>query len=66
MVLTGIISTGEASDLRRLIMDCKVGMAGFPDEILQKRDADLLAELRHFSDSSKKYNYLLRIMTLFS
>jgi starch synthase len=66
MLLTGMISTGEASDLRRLIMDHKVIVADVFNEILLKKDAELLAELRHFSDRSKKYNCLLDVATLFS
>lgn len=66
IVLTGMISTGEASDLRRLVMDQVVGMADASNDILQKNDAELLAELRHFSDRSKKYKCLLDVGTLFS
>lgn len=54
MVLTGMISTGEASDLRRLVMDQVVGVADVSNDILRKNDAELLAELRPFSDRSKK------------
>lgn len=57
MLLTGMISTGEASDLRRLIMDHKVIVADVFNEILLKKDAELLAELRHFSDRSKKSGF---------
>lgn len=37
MLLTGMISTGEASDLRRLIMDHKVIVADVFNEILLKK-----------------------------
>ncbi|XP_059435939.1 probable starch synthase 4, chloroplastic/amyloplastic isoform X1 [Corylus avellana] len=57
LVLTGMISTGEASDLRRLVMDQVVGVADASNDILQKNDAELLAELRHFSDRSKKTGF---------
>jgi starch synthase len=66
MVLTGMISTRETSDLRRLVMDHVVGVADVSNGILQKNDAELLAELRHFSDRSKKYKCLLDVGTLFS
>lgn len=58
MVLTGKISTGEASNLRRLVMDHKVGIADFFTDIMQKKDVALLAELRQFSDKRKKYDCL--------
>lgn len=57
MVLTGMISTGEASDLRRLVMDQVVGVADVSNDILRKNDAELLAELRPFSDRSKKTGF---------
>lgn len=47
-------------------MDQVVGMADASNDILQKNDAELLAELRHFSDRSKKYKCLLDVGTLFS
>ncbi|XP_048500591.1 probable starch synthase 4, chloroplastic/amyloplastic isoform X4 [Beta vulgaris subsp. vulgaris] len=57
MVLTGLIDGGDASDLRRLVMDSKVS---FPDDVvplLQKRDAELLAELRRLSRQSKRSGF---------
>lgn len=54
MVLTGMIDTGEASDLRTSILDSKVSVADDFSDIHHKRDAELLAELRHVSDKSKK------------
>ncbi|XP_030974392.1 glycogen synthase isoform X4 [Quercus lobata] len=57
MVLSGMISAGEASDFRRLIMDHKVIVADAFNEILQKKDAELLAELLQFSDRSKKSGF---------
>ena len=54
MVFTGLINTGEASDLRKLVLDYKVSVADVFTDTLQKRDAELLAELRHFSNGSKK------------
>lgn len=57
MVLTGIISAGEASDLRRLIMDHMVGVADVSNDIIQKKDAELLAELRNISDRRKKTSF---------
>ncbi|XVE86918.1 hypothetical protein DITRI_Ditri18aG0074200 [Diplodiscus trichospermus] len=57
MVLAGIVSTSEASDLRRMVMDSKVSVADLFSDMLQKRDAELLAELRHFSEGSKKKGF---------
>ena len=57
MVLSSMISAGEASDFRRLVMDHKVIVADAFNEILQKKDAELLAELLHFSDRSKKSGF---------
>ncbi|XP_042508713.1 probable starch synthase 4, chloroplastic/amyloplastic isoform X1 [Macadamia integrifolia] len=54
MVLTGLISTVEASDLRRVVMDDKVIVGDVFCCIEQKRDAELLAELRQWSDKSKR------------
>lgn len=54
MVLGGMISPAEATDLRRMVMDSKVSVANVFSDMPQKRDAELLAELRHFSEGSKK------------
>lgn len=54
MVLTGMISTGEAAGLRKMILDSKVSVADDFSDIHHKNDAALLAELRHFSDICKK------------
>lgn len=54
MVLTRMIAAGEASDLRRLVMDHKVSLAEVFDGTLQKTDAELLAELRHFFARSRR------------
>ncbi|KAK3026759.1 hypothetical protein RJ639_040298 [Escallonia herrerae] len=53
MVLTGMIGTSEACDLRRLVMECKVSAADYFSNILHKRDAELLAEFRHISSKSE-------------
>ncbi|XP_031263716.1 probable starch synthase 4, chloroplastic/amyloplastic isoform X2 [Pistacia vera] len=57
MVLTGLINTGEASDLRNLVLDSKVRVADVFSDILQKNDAELLAEFQHFLNESKKNAY---------
>lgn len=54
MVLTGLINTGEASDLRNLVLDSKVSVADVFSNVLQKSDAELLAEFRYLSVESKK------------
>ncbi|XP_024036699.1 probable starch synthase 4, chloroplastic/amyloplastic isoform X2 [Citrus clementina] len=55
MVLTGMINSGEASNLRKLVFDYKVSVADLFADILPEGDADLLAELRRFGSGSKKY-----------
>ncbi|XP_059642436.1 probable starch synthase 4, chloroplastic/amyloplastic isoform X2 [Cornus florida] len=54
MILTGVIGTGEASDLRRLVMDSKVSVADDFSYILPKSDFELLAKLRNFSEKCKQ------------
>ncbi|XP_024027043.1 probable starch synthase 4, chloroplastic/amyloplastic [Morus notabilis] len=54
MALTGVITTREASDLRRLIMDHRVSVDEVFIDTEQKNDVEFLAELQHFSDRSKK------------
>ncbi|KAF4349892.1 hypothetical protein F8388_005123 [Cannabis sativa] len=64
MVLTGMISTDEASDLRRLIMDHKESIDDLLVDTLQKKDVEFLAALRHFSDRRKKNGfYIVHICT---
>ncbi|XP_062005462.1 probable starch synthase 4, chloroplastic/amyloplastic isoform X2 [Rosa rugosa] len=58
MVLSRMIAAGEASDLRRLVMDHKMSLAEVFDGTLQKTDAELLAELRHFFARSRRYSSL--------
>lgn len=53
MVLTGMINSGEASNLRKLVFDYKVSVADLFADILPEGDADLLAELRRFGSGSK-------------
>ncbi|XP_011657923.1 probable starch synthase 4, chloroplastic/amyloplastic isoform X3 [Cucumis sativus] len=57
MVLTGMISSEEASKMRRLVMDHKVSIVDAFTDILQKKDAEVLAELRQFSYRSKKSGF---------
>lgn len=54
MVLTGMINSEEVSKMRRLVMDHKVSIVDAFTDILQKKDAEVLAELRQFSYRSKK------------
>ncbi|KAI9125189.1 hypothetical protein K1719_003805 [Acacia pycnantha] len=54
MVLTNVISPGEASDLRRLVIKHKLSVADIFTDIPGKRDSELLEELRELSDISKK------------
>ncbi|XP_022740360.1 probable starch synthase 4, chloroplastic/amyloplastic isoform X2 [Durio zibethinus] len=57
LVLGEMISIAEASDLRRIVIDRKVSVADLFSDMLEKRDAELLAELRHFSEGSRKKGY---------
>ncbi|KAL6222772.1 hypothetical protein ACLB2K_006163 [Fragaria x ananassa] len=57
MVLTGMIAAGEASDLRRLVMDHKESLAEVFNGTLQKTEGQLLAELRHFYARSRRNGF---------
>ncbi|TYG75526.1 hypothetical protein ES288_D03G038000v1 [Gossypium darwinii] len=57
MVLGGMVSTEEASKLRRMVIDSKVSLVDVFSGLLQQRDAELLAELRLFSEGSKRKGY---------
>ncbi|KAM2661423.1 hypothetical protein EV2_023737 [Malus domestica] len=52
MVLNGRVTTVEASDLRRLVMDNKFSLPEVFNDTLQKGDTEILAELRHFSTTT--------------
>lgn len=54
MVLMGMVTIGEASNLRRLVMDHKVSVAEVFNDTLQKSDAEILAELRHFLERNQR------------
>ncbi|KAH9712529.1 glyco-transf 5 domain-containing protein [Citrus sinensis] len=53
----GMINSGEASNLRKLVFDYKVSVADLFADILPEGDADLLAELRRFGSGSKKNGF---------
>ncbi|KAL0377970.1 UNVERIFIED_CONTAM: putative starch synthase 4, chloroplastic/amyloplastic [Sesamum radiatum] len=57
LVLNGVISSMEASDLRRLIIDARGSSADDLYGLNCKNDAEFLAELHHFSKNSKKVVY---------
>ncbi|TKY70003.1 starch synthase 4 [Spatholobus suberectus] len=57
MVLSSMVSPGEASELRSLVMNHKVSLADIFNIISRKRDTELLGELRHFSDEHKKNGF---------
>ncbi|KAK7252473.1 hypothetical protein RIF29_36435 [Crotalaria pallida] len=64
MVLSSMISPVEASELRRLVINHKVSVADVFDVISDKRDSELLRELRHFSNERKKNGfYIVHICT---
>ncbi|XP_050205429.1 probable starch synthase 4, chloroplastic/amyloplastic [Mercurialis annua] len=54
MVLMGMITASEASNLRNAVMDYKFSVADLLFDNEQKSDTELLAELRQFSHGSKK------------
>lgn len=54
MVLAGTIGNNEAFDLRRLVMESRMSVADSFSEIKHKKDAELLSELRHYFDRSRK------------
>lgn len=53
LVLTGMIGSNEASDLRRLVMNSRGSLSDDLCDIVTMNDAELLAELCHFSQKSK-------------
>ncbi|GMH25275.1 hypothetical protein Nepgr_027118 [Nepenthes gracilis] len=57
MVLTGLIGSEDASYLRSLVMDRKVGIADALSPLLQKTDTELLGELCHLSEQSKRSGF---------
>lgn len=57
MVLTGIIGGREASHFRKLLMDSRGGVADDFYDTIYKKDAELLAKLRHFSVKGKKKGF---------
>ncbi|KAK7273976.1 hypothetical protein RIF29_15045 [Crotalaria pallida] len=64
MVLSSMISPIEASELRSLVINHKVSVADVFDVISDKRDSELLGELRHFSNGRKKNGfYIVHICT---
>lgn len=57
MVYTGMIDTRDAPDLRKLVIDSKVSLRNAFIPLLQKRDAELLAELRLLLEQSKRSGF---------
>lgn len=53
LVINGVIGSTEASALRRLVIDSRVGFTDDVYDIILKNDAEFLAELRHFSKTTK-------------
>jgi len=54
MVLSGMISLGEAYELRSLVINHKVSLVDVFNIVSRKKDPELLGELRHFSHGHKK------------
>ncbi|XP_024461576.2 probable starch synthase 4, chloroplastic/amyloplastic isoform X3 [Populus trichocarpa] len=64
MVLTGLIDSAEASGMRKAVMGNKFSVALVFFDIRQKTDAELLAQLRHFSVGSRKNGFhIIQICT---
>lgn len=64
MVLTGILDTREASGFRGLLTDTKLSVADYLSNMMSKSDAEVLAELRHFSNKRKmKCFHIIHICT---
>ncbi|XP_047159652.1 probable starch synthase 4, chloroplastic/amyloplastic isoform X2 [Vigna umbellata] len=57
MVLSSMISPGEASELRSLVINHKVSLADVFNIISRKKDPELLGQLRHFSHGHKKNGF---------
>ncbi|KAL2348961.1 hypothetical protein Fmac_002961 [Flemingia macrophylla] len=57
MVLSNIISPREASELRSFVMNHRVSVADVFNTISQKKDPELLGELRHFSNGHKRNGF---------
>lgn len=53
MVLTEILDTREASGFRSLVIDTTLNVADYFSDIMSKSDAEILAQLRHFSNKTK-------------
>lgn len=54
LVFTGMINTSEACDLRKAVMGSKFSVTDVFFDVRQKTDSELLVELRHFTDGSRK------------
>ncbi|GJZ81226.1 probable starch synthase 4, chloroplastic/amyloplastic isoform X1 [Tanacetum coccineum] len=64
MVLTGILDIKEASGYRSLVTDTKLSVADYFSGMMSKSDADVLAELRYFSNKRKvKGFHIIHICT---
>lgn len=55
MVLSDMIGTGEAADLRKRIVENKFAADDVFFGIQEKNDLELLSELRHFSETIMRY-----------
>ncbi|KAI3712978.1 hypothetical protein L1987_71548 [Smallanthus sonchifolius] len=53
MVLTGILDTKEASSFRNLAINTTPNAADYFADIISNSDAEILAQLRHFSNKAK-------------
>ncbi|KAM0057773.1 putative starch synthase, catalytic domain-containing protein [Helianthus debilis subsp. tardiflorus] len=64
MVLTGILDTREASGFRSVVINTSLNVADYFADIISKSDAEILAQLCHFSNKTKmKGFHIIHICT---
>ncbi|KAK4772631.1 hypothetical protein SAY86_014406 [Trapa natans] len=58
MVMTNVVNVDEASILRKSVMDSRAIIADIlSNDVLEKGDSELLAELRNFANGSRRIGY---------
>lgn len=64
MVISGLLSKGEASELRNKLMENKVSIHNAISDIHQKTDMQLLSELGTISEKITRYIKKKKLLTL--
>jgi hypothetical protein len=54
MVINGLVNIEEASSMRKLVKEHEANISVFPLDVLQQGDAEILAELRRFTNKGKR------------